>query len=134
LDQSGRGKSTPFKSPFKGKGAASAGGYPRACRNELEGVEREMRQVKQRCLLLDPLFRRFYLDVIQRPTCGRPTRTLRWRHSSGRHTTWACVEAAIVNFARPIRDLLVEWNQEAVQLNARAMGLRQQLRDLERCG
>jgi hypothetical protein len=132
-DQSGPEKATPFKGPFKGKGAGCAGGDPRNCRNELEAVERAMRQVKQQCLQLDPLYRRFYLDVVQRPTRGRPTRTLRWRHSSGRHTTWACVEAALGNFARPIRNIMAEWNQQAVRINARARGLRQQLRDLERC-
>lgn len=93
-----------------------------------------MRQLKQRCLKLDPRVRHFYLDVVQRPTRGRPAHTLRWRHSSGRHSTWTGVAAAIDRLAPPIRALIVALNEEAIRLNAQAVVLRRQLRELTGCG
>jgi hypothetical protein len=128
FERSGRVNATPFKGPFKGKGATGAGGDPRDCRNGLEALEREMCHEKARSRSLDQSVRRFYLDVIRRPTAGRPTRTLRWRHTSGRHTTWAQVEAAVADLPEPIRQRLAVMNENAIRLNAQAMTLRRQLR------
>lgn len=128
-DRSGRAGTTPFKGPFKGKGAGDAGNDLRALRGALEAIEREMRQLKQRCLKVDPRVRPFYLDVVQRRARRAPAHTLRWRHRSGRHSTWACVAAAIDALAPPIRAVFEGFNDEAVRLNARAAALRRQWRD-----